>query len=280
MADIRYGHYTTTAGLLGIVKEELLWATNIKFLNDEHEFVHALEMIKDIIAKQKIPMPERVRPTFEEYIVEVKEQLESLDNYRAETVFTLSFSEQIDLLSQWRGYCPNNNGYCIVFDAQKLYEAVGLEFDDVHLVKCVYDEKQKTTQIKQLLNEFWNKYLKLELGKERKALIEELSKDFVLFASYFKHPSFAEEKEHRIVIFLKYSTNNDIKFREGRSSLVPYIQLPASRKLIQKICIGPNASKALARRALEAFLETTFAMPSFVSDVDIEFSATPYRPTT
>ena len=280
MTDVKYGHYTTTAGLLGIVKDELLWATNIKFLNDEHEFVHALDMIKDIIEKQKNPLPEQVHPAFKEYVAEVKKQLESLDSYRAETVFTLSFSEQIDLLSQWRGYCPNNNGYCIVFDAQNLYEAARSKFDDTHLVQCVYDETEKATQIRQLLNKFWHKYAGLEAGKKRTALIEELSKEFVLFASYFKHPSFAEEQEHRIVSFLKYSIDNDIKFREGRSSLVPYIQLPASRKLIQKICIGPNPSKALARRALEAFLETTFAMPSFVSDVDIEFSSTPYRPTT
>jgi hypothetical protein len=49
-----YGHYTTLAGLLGIVKTESIWATNIKFLNDEQEFLHALGLIKEIIATSKI----------------------------------------------------------------------------------------------------------------------------------------------------------------------------------------------------------------------------------
>jgi hypothetical protein len=53
MADVKYGHYTTQAGLLAMIRDEILWATNIKFLNDEHEFLHAIGLIKDIISTQK-----------------------------------------------------------------------------------------------------------------------------------------------------------------------------------------------------------------------------------
>src|SRR5229473_2809916 len=37
-------HYTTQAGLLGIIKCRCLWTTNIFYLNDSREFNYALEL--------------------------------------------------------------------------------------------------------------------------------------------------------------------------------------------------------------------------------------------
>jgi hypothetical protein len=48
-----YGHYTTATSLIGILEHEVLWATNIKFLNDEHEFQHALDLARKVIIRSK-----------------------------------------------------------------------------------------------------------------------------------------------------------------------------------------------------------------------------------
>ena len=45
------GHYTSQNGLIGILSEEIVWATNIKFRNDEHEFQDALESTKEVLIK-------------------------------------------------------------------------------------------------------------------------------------------------------------------------------------------------------------------------------------
>lgn len=278
MKTVNYGHYTSLSGLLGIVKAETLWATNIKFLNDEQEFQHALDMIKEIISKSKITSNNPTYSLNKKFISDVTEKLKSLDSYEADSVFTLSFSEQTDLLSQWRGYCPDNNGYCVVFDADILLELANSNLGICHLVKCVYDKKQKEDQIKKLLNNYWSKYVELKNDDLKKSLLEDLTSEIMLLASYFKHQSFEEEKEHRIVILLEYAPDNDLKFREGHFSLIPYIELQAPRKHIKKICIGPTANKELAKRALETFWEKCFGMPSFIGYLVIEFSKTPYRP--
>jgi len=109
-------------------------------------------------------------------------------------------------------------------------------------------------------------------------VIQQFTNEIMFLASYFKHPSFTEEKEHRIVILLEYATDNDLKFREGRFSLIPYIELPAPKRTIKKILIGPTAQKQLAKRALEAFLEKSLGVPAFIGRVNVEFSKTPYRP--
>jgi hypothetical protein len=278
MANKLYGHYTSQKGLLGIIGSESLWATNIKFLNDEHEFQHALDLIKDIIPHSNIKTGHKDYDTYKEYIEELSKQLKSLDNYKSESIFTLSFSEETDLLSQWRGYCPDNNGFCIIYDIDTLFEEIKSQYEDAHLVQCVYDEDTKKSQIKEVLNRFWSEYYSKKNKKEKKNVIEQLSKEIMLLASYFKHSSFSEEREYRIVVILEYAPDNDLKFREGKFSIIPYLELGANRKHIKNICIGPTSNKNLSRRALETFLDKHYELPVFFGDMEITHSKTPYRP--
>lgn len=278
MNDINFGHYTSQSGLLGIVGTEKVRATNIKFLNDEYEFQHALDLIKEIIPTSHITTGHKDHDTYTKYKEAIEKQLKSLNNFRADSIFTLSFSEETDLLSQWRGYCPENNGYCLILKVNDILEKAKLIYDDVRLVACIYDQEIKEKQIKDTLNKYWFKYLESGEGKKRRDIVENLATEIMLLASYFKHPSFSEEKEHRIVIILEYAPDNDIKFREGKFSLIPYLELPAPKECVKKICIGPTSNKTLSKRALESFLESKFQLPVFINDLEIMYSKTPYRP--
>jgi hypothetical protein len=274
-----YGHYTSPGGLLGIIRDEFLWATNIKFLNDQHEFQHALDLIKKILDET----PPRAggvsfQTLFQVFRNDVSKELGFIDPHKAESVFTISFSEEIDLLSQWRGYCPGNNGYCIVFDLEKVYKHMSDKLSSCHFMKCVYDDTEKNTKLKELLNSRWLEYTKLRDAKPRKAVIDGFARELTLLASYFKHPSFKEEQEHRIVVIDQDDAlRKQIEFREGRSSLVPYLKLAAPREFIRKIVVGPNVDQPLAVRALEAFVEKCTGIPSLIGAVEFVMSQTPYR---
>jgi hypothetical protein len=174
MTTIEYGHYTSPAGLFGIVTHEVLWATNIKYLNDAHEFQHGLDLIKEILPTGKRAQAKPPSPLFKEFVGRVSVQLDTLDLYRSDSVFTFAFSEEIDLLSQWRGYCPNNNGYCIVFDLNKLEKHLKAKFEDCRLVPCVYDDAEKRKQLKQLLNSNWANYQKMSEKKENTGAIDDI----------------------------------------------------------------------------------------------------------
>lgn len=271
------GHYTSQAGLLGILSGEKLWATNIRYLNDEHEFLDALSLIKEIIPKSKITPEHRDHKIYQKFIEQPGKKLKSLDNYVSESIFTFSFSEETDLLSQWRGYCPDNNGYCLVFDIEGVYKKIKEVFEDTHLLKCVYQKSTKEAKLKELLNSYWGKYLAKHSDKEKKAVIDELGQEIMLLASYFKHPSFSEEKEQRLVVILDYAPDSDLKFRQGRSFLIPYIELPISRSSLKGVCIGPTSNKLLSQRSLEIFLEKCYGLPVTWGAVDISHSITPYR---
>lgn len=255
-----------------------IWATNIKFLNDEHEFLHALDLIKEIIPTAKITTEYSEHPIFSSYIDELEKKLKTLDDYVSESIYIFSFSEETDLLSQWRGYCPSDNGFCIVFDVDMIFENVKLEYDNSHLMTCVYKKTNKESLIKDILNKYWFEYVKNDTKESRKSVIIQLANDIVLLASYFKHPSFSEEKEKRIVVILDYAADSDLKFRNGRFSIIPYIELPAPKDSIKRIIIGPTSNKKLSMKALDLFLEKTHECPTFISDINVEHSRTPYRP--
>src|SRR6266853_5638707 len=46
----RLYHYTDSAGLIGILKSSLFWATNIYYLNDRSEVKHCADLIKERLA--------------------------------------------------------------------------------------------------------------------------------------------------------------------------------------------------------------------------------------
>jgi hypothetical protein len=280
MATTEYGHYTSPAGLLGTIRDEILWATNIKFLNDQHEFQHALTLIKVILEGPVHAQPKPFEALFQEFKNKVSHNLGFLDPHTAESVFTISFSEQIDLLSQWRGYCPGNNGFCIVFDLEELHKQMSATMADCHLLKCVYDDAVKQKELKNLLNSRWKEYQTLTDKDAKTAVIDGFAHELVLLASHFKHPSFKEEQEHRIVVVDSDDTlRKKVEFREGRSSLIPFLKLPAPHMLIKKIVVGPNVDQALAVRALEAFVEKCTGVSSLIGSVEFQRSETPYRRT-
>lgn len=276
---MHYGHYTTANALISIVQSEQLWATNIKFLNDEQEFLHAITLAKEVINKstENAEKIKANRSAYDDFIKEVTKALENLDTYHAENIFTCSFSEEKDLLSQWRGYCPSNQGYCIHFDLDGLLKAAKEKFISCGIFPCVYDNAEKKKRISAALNKHWQEYIKLTDPKKREQAVQNLTFEIEQLASYFKHPSFAEEKEHRLVIRMAWDIEEHAKFRAGPMSIIPYIEVPAPKALIKEIGIGPTRDQSLAKRGLAALIDFKFGPLASFGDVKISESKIPYR---
>ena len=80
-------------------------------------------------------------------------------------------------------------------------------------------------------------------------------KNAMKYAPLFKHDTFEEEKEWRIVAISK----DKPKFRQGKSFIVPYIEMPliGENKFVEfcKIIVSPTPHIELAKKACEK-LET------------------------
>lgn len=136
-------HYTSTEAFRCIVEHKTLWATDVFYMNDREEILHAIELCQracNIIVQGKNGR--------EREFLEALSR--ALDFHRADQqhIFSVCFSEGRDQLSQWRAYA-RHGGYGIAFNASAL-----LSIADIHqyrLVKCIYQDDEKMKIIEEFV---------------------------------------------------------------------------------------------------------------------------------
>lgn len=231
-------HYTDLNGLKGIIESNSLWATNFRFLNDAAELEHganalknALLYLKDELGKDKT-----------DFI------LRELQTYRSRSfrdTFNISFCQEPDLLSQWRGYGAFQ-GVCLEFDSLELAEK--LDFTGCEYVgnSVFYTKPGATLEAKREIISFLgeNDFFEKSVNVPNYELVgaNELLQKLVPF---FKDDGFRDEKEFRIAIRVrKYKER--VKFRVNPHGLIPYIEIKARKNghldmclPIKSITVGP-----------------------------------------
>ena len=273
-------HYTTQDGLLGIVKNRQLWATQIQYLNDSQELALALRLARDQLTERG-----EICNDAEEQC-ELEEMLTDLAGIENVNICIFSFSEERDLLSQWRGYCGGGAGYSIGFEASTLIRPEWMNF---RVMPCVYDNQEQNAIVREIIE------YKLDLIRHEEDSsawnsvkdryhpwlhpADSLGIALLLFAPTIKHKEFSEEREWRLISRpLPYSK---LDFRPGASMLIPYYKyrLDATKSLpqsspakIKEIVVGPCPHMQLALRAADSFLKAQGD-----EDFEINPSAIPYR---
>jgi len=131
-------HYTSTAGLLGMLSYKQLWFTQLNFSNDVVESTYAIDLISKVM-REYIGLN-----NYSAFSPDLNE-----DKYFSQLdvplVFTFSLSENGDTLSQWRGYCPAG-GYSIRFSSEQV-DAM-MKRNNLTIGKCIYDEAEQKQFIK------------------------------------------------------------------------------------------------------------------------------------
>lgn len=254
-------HYTTLENLYSILKSQELWASSIRYLNDEREIDDALDYITRVAQK-----PTNQKDGLEHFVEAMREVQDSVSSSAGDSVFVVSFSV-VDLLSQWRAYSPNNDGCAITFDFEKM---------DRDLVECVYHDSEKERIVRKLLNEGWRNLDEGSYWKERTEYLSFLEDKVTPIAATFKDKNFAEEQERRIIV-----RNGKVQCRPGRGYLVPYVAVPFDLSAVKSIMIGPTRHPDLAKQSMRRFLGCLFEeyYGDFFSHAlpNVEVSAIPYR---
>jgi hypothetical protein len=226
-------HYTCREALLGIIQKQALWATNIRYLNDSREFNAAIEVAGSVL-------DEILANALENY---KKTALESFRSWLAPQnnmqfqAYVCSFSENGDLLSQWRTYSKAGDGYAIGFDAEALMKlTAGQGF---LLAPCTYDESEQ----RQLISNFLTDELyQLKIDTDPQGFGISCLLKFLCVAPLIKDKGFKEELEWRLVAPLTAQPPIGLSFRSGKSMVIPYIKFP--------LPIRPDASQDDAKIVL------------------------------
>lgn len=207
-------HYTSKEGFLGIIENKTLWASEILFMNDGKETCIPLEILKELLKDDKnVNIKEKIGR-------DGKDSLELYESFRGFETYVISFSEKKDDLNMWRAYGDNASGVCIEFNTCELLEVLekNQKIKSMKWRKCIYDKQEQKNKIQSLLNSVTGSN-----DFNRSGLFEGL----IEFSTYFKHESFRDEHEWRIVVQLNTDLKNRevIKVRTGKNVFVPYCEL-------------------------------------------------------
>lgn len=223
-------HYTTPQGLVGILENQKLWATEYSFLNDVSELNYGMKLSIDLLEKE---IQKNSNITLDKYLMLVKKAMENKQEIN--DFYITSFSEHKDLLSQWKGYGQNGQGFSLGFDFKEFTRWKREDFLDIfiYIQPVIYNAEEQKNVLTKIYKNLINNILTLEnnkLLKDKKInSIASCTVNFMKLKSiFFKSDSFQEENEWRIVY--QNSGNVEvkkkkIKFRFNESKIIPYLEL-------------------------------------------------------
>lgn len=112
-------HYTSQDGLLGIVKTRTIWASKIQYLSDSQEFALALDLARVALNERQSAGSSSSES---ELIIRM---IADIERKEMVNICVCSFSEEGDMLSQWRGYCSPGPGFALGFKSTILQSLAG-----------------------------------------------------------------------------------------------------------------------------------------------------------
>lgn len=178
-------------------------------------------------------------------------------------------SQKGDLLSQWRGYAENGNGFSIGFSKKglrKLAQSSSNSAFSVELIKVQYELKKQLKTITPLLEKINNifadpkfstklsglatigspQYQSMLISKKKDIQFEEILKELLpydLILYQLKNISFKEEHEWRLLASIDERTSSLLEFNPKSNMLVPYVSINLENhldELIKTITLGPK----------------------------------------
>lgn len=265
-----YCHYTSPAGLFGILKEKCFYLTNAKFLNDPSEVEYAEKILLKAVAKnsEHIHYKDITHKIIEKHVYKQKKEH-----------YTLSLTPDSDSLSMWQYY--GSNGYSIRINITKLisnsnianYAKVLDRDKSISINKIVYYEEEQIRIVDGYLKDVFSNdnYLEEEIDERIQSFLEkyEYSKLF------FKNISYQAEKEYRCLFSLEDLDAQEVNnYKLSKNGVViPYIKISIEKlnEVIEEIRIHPAMNEELSRDGLQRLLKSNKMESTIITKSDIPF---------
>ncbi|TPV33642.1 DUF2971 domain-containing protein [Pantoea anthophila] len=265
-------HYTDLNGLKGIVENHCLWATNVHFLNDEEEMNHGITAFENALKHLNEDLSEKS-------ISILRNTLYGHQLFRGKHNYNISFCQNSDLLSQWRGYAASQ-GVCLEFDSEELENSLDFRGSNILSQRVFYSSPDSTLEAKTEILNFLQqeKIIEESIGKP---LFEYAGANEIInrLIPFFKHESFREESEYRIIIQPDVNSA-PVKFRVNQHGLIPYLEVKAStdnatngRLPLKSVKIGPCKNRAFMKQGIEFLLHYNGYIKTKISYTSAPFRA-------
>lgn len=273
-------HYTTLSGLLGIVDKGVLWASDIRYMNDSAELKHTADLIRQEV-QRRLSLGFAHADLLSQFVDWVTYRITN-----GHILFGASFRSHGNLLSQWRGYSLPGKGVSLGFSPDHILHCANQHHFQIG--KCIYDSNKQRLLIEQIIDMVITLAQDCATPSEPGAPIPpgvcnkifgKIETDLLRIAAILKHPSFQEEEEWRLVspVYTDFE-NSPVRFREGKAMLVPYVEFGlkdhTSKSIaLEHLYLGPTPNITISMNSLKMFLAKNGINPSR----GIDYCQIPYR---
>ncbi len=269
-------HYTSVDALLSILKSKVLWATNIRYLNDSTESELGLSLTRRV-ADEARRTAEGIDSEILTYLIEWLDRPRS----QAASVYVLSFSEAHNQLSQWRGYTKYGQGVCLSVDSWLLVNR--MQAQGWTLQNCRYNETSQLAWADAILARIRREaaagYSGIEEDKTNgfETVLRKTLSDLLQVAATIKHDAFVQEQEVRFISPMIDVSDDRVGYRSGKTTRIPYVKFALSAGeddlLIQEIMVGPGRTQHPIQLSIVDALKENRVNGSCV----VSLSEIPYR---
>lgn len=286
-------HYTTVSGLLGIIQELVLWATDAEFLNDAQELQFGREELRaGLLTAADALYPgaggaisaEASRATV------MRSAADHLDigggpyaGKQHHAAYVACFCESGDLLSQWRGY-GSPGGIALGFKTAYLPALHRQEVWEIERRDDPPEPERHRLEVARLVKV---RYGAAAIAPLVKRVVADVAphptghpgvtgffkaKSVVIPAlATIKHDSFVEEKEWRLIAMGSVG-EGVVHFRSGALGPTPYVRLSFPAAALAEIVVGPGRDPHLRKQGIERLLAERR-----IEGVPVRLSAVPFR---
>lgn len=249
-------HYTKLDALKGIVENNVFWATEYNYLNDEQEFQYVQKVLMDVLERELGAMtPENPCAPFMGRLFECM-AAETLNEY-----YVASFSLNSDNLTLWAEFAnPGCNVKCNIFDL--------FDYEDYTVNAVIYDYEKQAGIVEEVLFEVMDfffpdkkcaglkEYLAGESVQVQQGVAGACAKLVAYRGMFMKSPLFQAEEEYRAVF--KCVEDSKHKYRIAQNRFVPYIEIPLSEEGkhgMEEIMLAPLNRSELDIRSMGMFCQ-------------------------
>lgn len=250
-------HYCSLDTFLNILRNKSIYLSDPLKMNDTAEIKWYLNRINDVSKKtngydsvlEMMRFRSGIDFCFEDLLNYLKSQ-------GKRSIYISCFSEEPDLLSQWRAYADDGKGVSIGFDLNQL-----ATYDNWLIEKVIYTNdivqgniENDVEVVADGMPTVFSEHQIIDKGKKIEIFLNELMS---VLAKY-KNPSFEEEKEVRLIYcedmmfeeiidsygaFQNKFQTKKLKheFRTiGGNNITEFVKLPFVSAAVKHICIGPK----------------------------------------
>ncbi|WP_434145181.1 DUF2971 domain-containing protein [Photobacterium leiognathi] len=276
-------HYTDLNGFISIMQFKKLWLTSATSMNN-HQEVHWFKnlfyaKLTEILEHQPLS----------------GEQIELLNSFWSAQVNPISnphiccFSENGDLLSQWRAYADDAAGMSIGFDSSKLNlnEELAVQNiipdNNIWLNSVIYEHDEQQRIVDELAESFVNAVKAVTeqqdpiQAQEAQMRLSVVASQCSSYSYIFKNPAFSEEKEVRVISLPMLDNSNKWfgckekpKFRSSGGTIASYFELEFAAESVNEVILGPKSK--VNKADMDTFLRS-----NGLGHVEVRLSTASYR---